>query len=181
MERHAKLLMIIGMLVTAVWASHIPWHVTYWPFGTHQGVHQLVQELDELEPWLKEMGGVEGRTAAEMERSIMTELQGGWIRGVAFMVLGMFAGVSLARRKRYGHILVLGTAGWCVIGSLVSIVRRYPHILGTFRLHFEHRPIEFIHGYIVLAVQIVAIVCLIVLARRRRYERTDLATDPNGA
>ncbi len=184
MTRNRNYVPLLGAITILLWASYIP-YLFPTPFRPHAGVHHLAEEVSQYPEWQKEGTGVADASAAELEDKMMAELRRGWFQGLALTLLGVFAGISILRRKNYGRILAVAVASVSLTIRVIQIAKSYPRIgerlYALYWLFLQEHPVRVIHNDILaVALFLVTIVWLTRPSVAEQFRQQDFRKAGNG-
>ena len=164
-----------------MWFSQLPYLYPH-PFQGHEGIRKLAEYSTQHPDWLKQLSGINNRTADELEKSMLTELRITWIKSALFIITGIISGCLLIQRKRVGYILAFFLS-IIMIGLRGLHMVRYPRAsfsLRFYRLRLEHWPVRTIHEFSMQLVLLgtIAFLAYVFLTRKTSHLDNKDITSP---
>jgi hypothetical protein len=171
-----SMIKIVGIILTIMWVSQIPYLFPH-PFQEHEGIKKLAIDSTKLPGWIKQQSQIEGKTADELEKGMMTELRIGWIKGALFTVIGVLSGWWLIQRKKKGYLLAFFFSLSIIVIKFIKLwprLRKYS--LSYFELLLRHFPVRGIHDILGDLVLLGTVIFLMYIFMTRKTSLEELNT-----
>jgi hypothetical protein len=166
-----KLITFLGIIFILLWLSNIPYLFPL-PFQPHQGVKDLAKEVADAPEFIKEEGGIAGKTQIEIEAIVTRGLRIIWLKSLLFTIVGIFSGILIIQKKNLGRFLALGLCLYLVVIRFYHFFKLWPDSLSIkyFTIRFKHFPIRAIHEDITYLILLVVIALLLMPSIAGRFK-----------
>jgi hypothetical protein len=172
---NSKLITLLGAIFILLWLSNIPYLFPL-PFQPHHGIKEWSKELAEMPDFIKEEGGIGGKTQEEIETFLTRSFRILWIRSFLFIVIGVSSGILIILNKNLGRFLALGLSFYIVVIRLYEFFSlehwRDRLSIKYFAMHFKY--FRIIHEDIAYLILLVVIALLLMPSIARRFKRKNL-------
>jgi hypothetical protein len=147
-------IVLLGIVTILLWASYIS-HLIPMPFTLQPTIKRIARNIADAPESTKEKAGFGGKTQPEIERMMMRKAIKIWFIKAIPILIGLFSGLFLVRRKNYGRIMAILVAISWISLNFISYVRA-PNIrdqlYATYVTSLKQTPLFVIHNDILPAM-----------------------------
>jgi hypothetical protein len=143
-----KGIILLGCVTIFLWVSYTPNFIPL-PFSLQPSVKKIAKNLADASESIKEKAGFGGKSQAEIERGLMKKVILIWLIKAVPILIGLFSGLFLIRRKNYGRVMaVLVAISWILLNSIIYVnsgnIR--DRLYATYVTLFRKDPVFVIHN-----------------------------------
>jgi hypothetical protein len=116
-----KGIILLGCVTIFLWVSYIPILIPL-PFSLQSSVKKIAKNLADASESIREKAGFGGKSQAEIERGLMKKVILIWLIKAIPILIGLFSGLFLIRRKNYGRVMaILVAISWILLNSIIYV------------------------------------------------------------
>lgn len=142
----------------------------------------MSREVADAPEFIKEQGGVGGKTQTEIETIVTRGLRILWIKSLVFIIIGILSGILILQKKNLGRFLVLGLSIYLVgirfYHFFCSEHWRDKFSIKYFTIRFHFLPARTVHELITFLILLAVIALLLIpsIVREFRSKRFNKVT-----
>jgi len=142
-----KSLKLIGVLVIVYWFSLIVYLPPITPYPDLDSfVDETLSAKETLGPAYPEKIDLQKE---KLKNELTKEINLMYAGYIVPMVLGLFSGILIYRKKILGQIIAIGLSAFFIIFKIYNIYLIYPHVFETYKLMMLYFPSKMVHEGII--------------------------------
>ena len=151
-----------------MWFSEVPYLFPH-PFHEFEGIKNLANEISQICDGIKQLVGFKGKSANEIEKTMLVEFRINWIKSVISIIVGIISGCLFLQRRRSGYFLTFFLS-LLFISIRVIYLFKHPRLsfsLEYYKFKLQHLPVRTIHDFLIQLILLITAISIIYLFRTR--------------